>query len=176
MCWCEVHRHTNTRGPANPTLSMVRGFRIEAAGRISVARAPYPFVDVADLAERASLDARDRMLLADAGALRGLAGHRHHAHWSVAGIEPQRPLFGFKSPAESEIVLPPPTTRDDTHTDYATIGLRWASIPSPSFAHSSARGVVAPRLTSKHSRMDPRCGRHAWSRSASARRPRVASP
>ena len=104
-------------------LRMVRGFRIDVAQRISTARVHHPFVDAADLVERAELDARDRKLLADAGALRGLAGHRHRARWSVAGIEPQRPLFGFESPAESEIVLPPPSAWDNTRTDYATTGL-----------------------------------------------------
>ena len=104
-------------------LRMVRGFRIEAAERISAARTQHPFVDLADLVERARLDDRDRKLLANAGALRGLAGHRHRARWLVAGIEPQRPLFGLGSPVESDFVLPPPSTWDDTRTDYATTGL-----------------------------------------------------
>ncbi|HEX7349209.1 MAG TPA: error-prone DNA polymerase [Rhodanobacteraceae bacterium] len=101
----------------------VRGFREGAAERIHAARAACAFTDLADLVERADLDARDRTLLAEAGALRGLAGHRHRAHWSVAGIEPQRPLFGFDSPTEATVALPPPTTWDDTRTDYATTGL-----------------------------------------------------
>ena len=118
----------NARDPAaQPVLRlglrMVRGFQIEAAERISAARSERAFADIADLTERAVLDARDRTLLAEAGALRGLAGHRHRARWAIAGIEPQRPLFGFDSPGESAITLPTPTTWDDTRTDYATTGL-----------------------------------------------------
>ncbi|HEX7323971.1 MAG TPA: error-prone DNA polymerase, partial [Rhodanobacteraceae bacterium] len=124
---------TNGRGQARanatpqPAIRLgfrqVRGFRESAAERIHAARAERPFVDPADLVARAQLDARDRDLLAEAGALHGLAGNRHRARWSVAGIEPQRPLFGFDSPAETAVALPLPTTWDDTRTDYAVTGL-----------------------------------------------------
>lgn len=104
-------------------LRLVRGFRVETAARISAARAQRCFDDVVDLADRAVLDTRERTRLADAGALRGLAGHRHRARWTVAGIEAQRPLFGYTSPAEGAITLPAPTTWDDTRADYATTSL-----------------------------------------------------
>jgi glutamyl/glutaminyl-tRNA synthetase len=32
-------------------------------------------------------------LLADAGALKGLSGHRHRARWEVSGVEKPLPLF-----------------------------------------------------------------------------------
>ena len=110
-------------------LRMVRGFRIDPAERVGAARMEHPFADISDLVERAGLDARDRKLLANADALRGLAGHRYRARWSVAGIEPQRPLFGFESPAEPEIVLPPPSAWENTRTDYATTGLSLGTHP-----------------------------------------------
>src|SRR5690606_31526725 len=74
-------------------LRMVRGFREEDAQRITCVRADRAFSDTTDLIQRCRLDNRARELLADAGALRGLAGHRHKARWAVAGVEPQLPLF-----------------------------------------------------------------------------------
>ncbi|MGH8147144.1 MAG: OB-fold nucleic acid binding domain-containing protein, partial [Rhodanobacteraceae bacterium] len=104
-------------------LRMMRAFRQETAERVTTARSVRVFDDVADLVARAELDARDRKLLVDAGALRALAGHRHRARWRVAGIEVQKPLFGFASPVEADVALPLPSTWDDTRTDYATTGL-----------------------------------------------------
>ena len=46
-----------------------------------------PFASAEDLARRAGLDAHDAALLAQADALRGLAGHRHQAAWAVAGVD-----------------------------------------------------------------------------------------
>jgi error-prone DNA polymerase len=119
----QCHRDTLAPPAIRLGFRLVRGFPMETAARIVAARAQRPFADLTDLVERAALDARDPTLLADAGALRGLAGHRHRARWAVAGVEPQRPLFGHASPAESAITLPTPTTWDDTRTDYATVGL-----------------------------------------------------
>ena len=62
-------------------------------------------------------------LLAEAGALRGLAGHRHRAKWAVAGVEPQLPLFGRASPAEEAVVLPTPSVAENLQSDYARTGL-----------------------------------------------------
>jgi error-prone DNA polymerase len=61
--------------------------------------------------------------LAEADALRGLAGHRHRARWAIAGIEPQLPLFGHASPEEQAVALPPPSQAENTLADYARVGL-----------------------------------------------------
>ena len=104
-------------------LRMVRGFNQEDARRIEQARVAEPFADVADVCERATLDSRARELLADAGALRGLAGHRHRARWAVAGVEEQRPLLSAATqPRERQVALPLPTVGEDLHADYATLG------------------------------------------------------
>lgn len=101
-------------------LRMIRGFRQADAQRIEAAR---PFACVEDLVLRAGLDARAREHLADAGALRGLAGHRHRARWAVAGVEPQLPLFaGLTARDEPPVSLPPPTVSEELFTDYATLG------------------------------------------------------
>jgi error-prone DNA polymerase len=104
-------------------LRQVRGFREDVAERISAARAARAFVDVTDLCARTGIDRRQQELLAEAGALRGLAGHRHRAKWAVAGVELQLPLFGHDSPAEAAVVLPVPSTAENLQSDYARTGL-----------------------------------------------------
>jgi error-prone DNA polymerase len=42
---------------------------------------------VQDLTQRAGLDRHDLAVLAEAAALRGLAGHRHRARWEIAAVE-----------------------------------------------------------------------------------------
>ncbi len=104
-------------------LRMVRGFRETDALRIEAARQCQPFMDIHDLCRRAELEPRAREQLADAGALRGLAGHRHRARWAVAGIEPQLPLFdGLPAMEETPIYLPLPSVSEDLFNDYATLG------------------------------------------------------
>ena len=104
-------------------LRMIRGLREADARGIESARRTQAFSDVDDLSRRAGLDARARERLADAGALHGLAGHRHHARWAVAGVEPQLPLFAeLAATTEAPVNLPLPTTGEDLLTDYATLG------------------------------------------------------
>jgi error-prone DNA polymerase len=104
-------------------LRQVRGCSEAVAKRISQARGQAAFADVVDLCTRANLDRRHQDLLADAGALRGLAGHRHRAKWAVSGVEAQLPLFGRASPTEEHVVLPPPTQAENLLADYAHTGL-----------------------------------------------------
>ncbi|MFG5863105.1 error-prone DNA polymerase [Metapseudomonas sp. CR1201] len=104
-------------------LRMVRGFREDDARRMESVRQAAPFSSVGDLVRRARLDARARELLADSGALRGLAGHRHRARWVVAGVEVQAPLFaGLPEQEETQVALPLPSVGEDMLTDYATLG------------------------------------------------------
>lgn len=102
-------------------LREVAGLREDVAFRVMAARAQAPFADVADLCTRAALEDRDQALFADAGALKGLAGHRHRARWAVEGVEKQLPLFGAVS--ERAVQLPVPSAHDDMQADYASIGL-----------------------------------------------------
>ncbi|GLQ49174.1 error-prone DNA polymerase [Dyella flava] len=104
-------------------LRQLRGCREDVALRISNARKAQPFRDVVDLCARAGLDPRHQDLLADAGVLRGLAGHRHRALWLTSGVETSLPLFGRESPREQDIVLPLPTPLENLTADYAHSGL-----------------------------------------------------
>ncbi|WP_307571212.1 error-prone DNA polymerase [Pseudomonas fluorescens] len=104
-------------------LRLVKGFREEDARRIETARRQRVFSDVADLGERAQLDARALAQLADAGALQGLAGDRHRARWEVAGVQKQLGLFaGLPSQEEPPVALPTPTVGENLFADYATLG------------------------------------------------------
>jgi error-prone DNA polymerase len=104
-------------------LRMIKGFREDDARRIEAARSRGAFADIADLGERARLDARAQEQLADAGALRGLAGDRHRARWEVAGVQKQLGLFaGLPSQEEGTIVLPKPTVGEDLRADYNSLG------------------------------------------------------
>jgi error-prone DNA polymerase len=105
-------------------LRLVRGMREGAAQRIGAACAQSPFRDLDDLVHRADIDRATLDLLAEAGALRGLAGHRHRARWQSAGTEKQLPLFaGTQAEEERRIAIPPPSAFENTHADYATVGL-----------------------------------------------------
>ncbi len=123
-----VHPLAAARDPHDAQLALRLGFReisglaADAADRIVAARRRQPFRDVQDLCQRAGLDDRARAALAEAGALRGLAGHRHRAYWAIAGVEAQRPLFD-DSPAEDAVVLPVPSAGEDLRADYARTGL-----------------------------------------------------
>jgi error-prone DNA polymerase len=110
-------------------LRMVAGFSEEAALALMAARLQRPFHDAEDLCLRADLTRPQREALAEAGALRGLAGHRHRARWAVTGIQSQLPLFEGQSNREDAIVLPPPTRAEDTVADYARTGLTLGAHP-----------------------------------------------
>lgn len=104
-------------------LRQVRGFSEADARRLEQARALRPWRDVEDLCLRVELDSRARGRLADAGALRALAGNRHQARWQVAAVQAQLPLFAQVEPApEPVVMLPAPSVAQDLHADYVTLG------------------------------------------------------
>ena len=70
-------------------LRMVQGFSETVARQVHAARLRRPFDDVDDLCRRAALDERHRSLLADAGALKALAGHRHRARCAPGSQRPR---------------------------------------------------------------------------------------
>src|SRR5690606_17880234 len=144
-------------------LKLVRGLPEDAARRIEQARLRSPFASVDSLAQRAGLDARTLALLADAGALRGLAGHRHRARWPVAAVKPQLPLFGEQSDARgTPLSLPPPSVGEHLLTDYATLGTTLGPHPL---------ALLRPRLHAARYRSSRELASLAHGRSA-----RVAGP
>ena len=110
-------------------LRMAKGMREASARRIEQARKRQPFTGVQDLAGRAAQDRHDLAVLAEAAALRGLAGHRHRARWEVAAVEkggqskvPDQTDLALYSDPDS-VAIRPPSRVDDTRADYASTGL-----------------------------------------------------
>ncbi|OYO30382.1 error-prone DNA polymerase [Janthinobacterium sp. PC23-8] len=99
------------------------GMRAQAALRIEDARAIAAFVDVADLARRASLDRHDLQILAAGNALQALAGNRHEALWQAAGAVPERDLLRATTLAEDLPQLSAPGEGAGIVSDYRAQGL-----------------------------------------------------
>ena len=104
-------------------LCRVSGLGEAPARRLVEARVQRPFLDVQDLAGRASLDRRDLEALAAADALAGLAGHRHIAFWEVAGSEAPLPTAPRAGVGEGTPLLAAPTEGQDIVADYRSTGL-----------------------------------------------------
>ena len=104
-------------------LDNVNGLSTEGGKRVAEARAAGAFVTVRDLAERATLGAKDLGALASAGALQGIAGHRHRARWDVAGVEKPAELLASMRFNEALPMLRRPTESEDIAADYRHLDL-----------------------------------------------------
>jgi error-prone DNA polymerase len=105
-------------------LRMVKGMREDSARRLEQARSERPFTGVQDLTTRAALDRHDLAVLAEAAALRGLAGHRHRARWEIAAAEKPRDGLPLDiADHQEDVSIRPPSQVDDTRADYASTGL-----------------------------------------------------
>ena len=124
-CTLEFPRgHASEKPEIRLGLRLIKGMRQELAERLVEARTDRPFEDVADACRRTPLDRRHQVLLADAGAFRALAGHRHKARWAVSGIEARLPLFdAIAATAEPIPVIPLPSAKENMVADYGSLGL-----------------------------------------------------
>jgi error-prone DNA polymerase len=110
--------------PVRLGLNRIGGLSQAAAGRIVVARNAEPFANAEDLARRASLDAHELSLLAQADALAAITGHRHQAAWGVAGIDTRAtPLLRRTRTHEAAAALPAPGAAETVLADYRALGL-----------------------------------------------------
>ena len=121
-------------------LRLVAGLPQAAAERILAARAAAPFTSVEDLVARASLDEKARRLLADAGALAALAGHRHAARWAALGAAPLPGFLRGLDGAEDPPALRAPSEGEDIGYDYAATGLTLGRHPL---------ALLRPRLSAR---------------------------
>jgi len=115
-------------------LRMVKGLGKAAGERLEAARAMAAFKNNQDLCDRAQLNKRELAVLAEANALRAIAGHRHRARWEAASVEKQVGdlLQGVNSgdAADSKaIAIRPPSAVDDLNADYASTGLTLGKHP-----------------------------------------------
>ncbi|WP_374515222.1 error-prone DNA polymerase [Niveibacterium sp.] len=104
-------------------LREIRGYPQAAAARIVAARERGVFSCVDDLAHRAMQGARELELLAGAGALKALAGHRRQAAWQVSGVQRQGDLFDSAPPAEVPVRFSAPSEGEEIVADFAATGL-----------------------------------------------------
>jgi error-prone DNA polymerase len=104
-------------------LRLVSGLSSAGRERLVLARRAGAFGSVGELARRAALDRGDLAALARAGALAGLAGHRHRACWAVAGVEPALPLLEATEVREGLPLLRAPTEGREVVADYRSTGL-----------------------------------------------------
>jgi error-prone DNA polymerase len=103
--------------------NLVKGFSSEAAERIEQARAARPFADIADLGLRAQLTRHDLQTLADADALKSLAGHRRQALWQAVTGAPDKGLLKTAPIEEQALALSPPSEGETILGDYRALGL-----------------------------------------------------
>jgi error-prone DNA polymerase len=136
----DIHRSewdTTLEGDAEPLRDVrlgfgrISGFDGQTAGRIVVARREGgPFAGAEDLTRRARLDAHDLALLAQADALRPIAGHRHQAAWAVAGVDTRAtPMLRATRTQEAAAELAAPELGSTVVADYRSTGLSLAAHP-----------------------------------------------
>ncbi|MBK6907955.1 MAG: error-prone DNA polymerase [Rhodocyclaceae bacterium] len=104
-------------------LHQIKGVHGAAAQRIVMARKERAFVDLADLAARAGLDRGDLDRLADAGALRSLAGHRRQAAWQAAAVPLAKDMLAGMAVREAPLALTPAREGEEIVADYRRLSL-----------------------------------------------------
>ncbi len=104
-------------------LRLAKGVAEAAAARLVDARAAQPFATIDELARRARLESRDIAALGAAGALAGIAGHRHRAHWGALGVEAPLPVLSEASIREAQPLLRRPSEGEDIVADYRALAL-----------------------------------------------------
>jgi len=109
-------------------LSIIKGLSRKGADRIIIARTEKPFLNIADLHERAELNKKDMQALASADALKLLSGHRHQTQWQIMALQSSRPLLRQNNRYDSEqlndnIYHLAPSRVSEVFSDYGSTGL-----------------------------------------------------
>ena len=127
QCTLEEFDDPDSQPAVRLGLAQVHGLSAAAIARIIEARAArnhaFAFEDVEDLARCAQLDAAALRALADAGALRELAGHRRQAYWAAAAGRLSGGLLGQTRIDEAPVALTAPTEGEDIVADYRSLGI-----------------------------------------------------
>lgn len=103
-------------------LDRIAGLSQSAIQRLIETRQSGPWRSVQDLAERAALNRRDLMALADGGALQSLGGNRHQARWQALAAPRQGDLLAHTTLHEATVTLPQPSIWEQMLDDYASLG------------------------------------------------------
>jgi error-prone DNA polymerase len=120
---CTLEKNDSDKLALRLGLRMIKGFGQASAEVLTAARAATPFTGITDLARRTRLVRQDMNRLAGAGALEGLAGNRHKAHWRVLGVEAPLPLLDIPRFNEGDPMLPVPGEGENLVADFQSLGL-----------------------------------------------------
>ncbi len=104
-------------------LRQVKGLSEEAGRQIETVRREGKYSSIQRLLERTGIRRHDLDALAAAGALAPLAGHRHKARWTVAGVEEPTALFSSLDRFEAVPMLTRPTEAQNIVSDYKSLGM-----------------------------------------------------
>ncbi|WOI46498.1 error-prone DNA polymerase [Acidovorax sp. BLS4] len=110
-------------------LHMIRGLQAASAQRIMAARCEGPFDSAEELARRARLEQHEMKLLAAAGALATLSGHRRQQVWDAAALHAPPELLQDAPVDEDYLELPAAPEGEDVVWDYASVGLTLRTHP-----------------------------------------------
>lgn len=132
-------------------LDRIKGLSADAMERLLQARHERCFRDVRDLARRAGLSRQQLSRLARAGALAGLAGHRHQAQWQALAVEKETPLLAGHHDHEEAIRLRPPDAWENLVNDYRSLRLSLGRHPMALLAGR----LPSRRQTARHLRTLP---------------------
>lgn len=111
------------RGAVRLGLQGIAGLSRRAAEAVVAARPAMDYAGLAELAARSGIAQRDLDALADAGALKAIAGHRRQAAWAAASAAVQLDLLASAVPREALPELAAPGEGEDIVADYASLGL-----------------------------------------------------
>ncbi len=118
------HIEATTKAPAlRLGLRMVKGLRRETVERLIAHREKVDEISLENLHNSAGISRRDFKILAQAGALKGLAGNRHQAYWAALGAEQGTSLLPEMVFQEATPMLRTPREGENICADYVNLGL-----------------------------------------------------
>ena len=100
-----------------------------SAQRVMEDRRKAPFDNAQELARRARLGQHEMKLLAAAGALASLSGHRRQQVWEAAALHAPPELLQDAAVDEAFLELPQAPEGEEVVWDYASVGLTLRSHP-----------------------------------------------
>lgn len=110
-------------------MHLIHGLRSASATRIMAARRKAPFDNAEELARSARLEQHEMKLLAAAGALATLSGHRRQQVWDAAALHAPPELLQDAPVDEEFLELPAAREGEEVLWDYASVGLTLRSHP-----------------------------------------------
>jgi len=125
-------------------LQVIRGLGEKAGRRVEASRAARAFESVADLVERARLNAQEVELLAEAGALEGLVPGRREAIWRVQAPRGEGLFAGVELDRETP-KLAPLSRAEQLAFDYERTGLSVTDHPMALARTTLPEGVKGSR-------------------------------